>query len=102
MEVKNLSQFKKAIASKRPFRIIKHYVKPEAEGQIRVPNVVQTNGFYSVEKDNPTSPVSIANNGKGYWMQYGKACDWRFDNGICTCVLHKGNQSFPVFSICFE
>lgn len=102
MEIKNLSQMKKAVNAKMPFSIVKHYIKPELEGQIRVPNVLQTNGFYSVEKDKPNSPVSIANNGKGYWFEYGKASNWNFENGICTLVEHHNGKEIPVWSIQFE
>lgn len=45
MEIKNLSQLKKAIKEGRKFIIKKHYIRSEYEGQIRKPNVVQTNGF---------------------------------------------------------
>ena len=102
MEIKNLSQMKKAVNVHTPFRIIKHYVKPELEGQIRVPNVLQTNGFYSVEKDKPNSRISMANNGKGYWLAYGKASDWNFQNGLCTLVNHRNGNEIPIWSIQFE
>ena len=82
--VKNLAQFKRAIQDGKCFEIVKHYNHPEFVGQIRKPNKIQTNGFYSVEKDVPNSPVSGANDGKGFWAEYGKATDWEFHNGICS------------------
>lgn len=48
--IKNLSQLKKAINEKKEFKIVRHYIHPDYEGQVRVPNIIQTNGFYSVEK----------------------------------------------------
>lgn len=81
--VKNLSQLKKAIAEKKEFVIVKHYTRPEYEGQIRRPNVVQTNGFYSIIPDEPGSKVTLANNGKGSWIEFGKASDWKFEDGVC-------------------
>ena len=83
MEIKNLSQLKMAIKDGHKFIVRKHYIKPEYEGQIRKPNVIQTNGFYSIEDEKPDSKVTLANNGNGSWIKYGKASDWRFENGLC-------------------
>lgn len=83
MEIKNLSQLKMAIKDGHKFIVRKHYIKPEYEGQIRKPNVIQTNGFYSIEDEKPDSKVTLANNGNGSWTKYGKASDWRFENGLC-------------------
>ncbi len=83
MEIKNLSQLKRAIKSGCRFIVRKHYIKPEYEGQVRKPNVVQTNDFYSIEDGKPDSVVTLANRGKGSWIEYGKASDWTFKNGIC-------------------
>lgn len=84
MEINNLSQFKKAISAKKPFVIIEHYIHTQYTGTVRIPNVVQTNGFYSKAKDEPTNPQSLANNGIGVWMSYGKASDWLFDGETIT------------------
>ena len=62
MEIKNLSQLKRAIKEGRNFIIRKHYIRPEYDGQIRNPNVVQTNGFYSIEDGKPDSKITLANN----------------------------------------
>ena len=83
MEIKNLAQLKRVIKEGHKFIIRKHYIKPEYEGQIRKPNVVQTNGFYSIEDGKPNSNVTLANNGKGSWIEYGKASEWTFENGLC-------------------
>lgn len=103
MEIKNLSQLKKAIVSKTPFTITKHYIRPELDGQIRIPNVIQTTGFYSIVKDDPENAISKANNGKGYWLGYGKASDWLFENGTCTLYDHRNNGELrPVWQIRFN
>ena len=81
--IKNLSQLKKAIEEKRRFEIVNHYIKPEHIGQIRKPNIVQTNGFYSVMDEQPEHEISKANYGKGCWLDYGKASEWKFEDGIC-------------------
>lgn len=86
--INNLSQLKKTISNGAMFNIIKHYIKPEYTGQIRKPNKIQTNGFYSIVPEEPENPVTKANGGKGSWIEYGKASDWTFENGICTQYHH--------------
>jgi len=96
-EIKNLSQLKKAIEAKRPFVIVKHYVKPQFEGQRRVPNKIMTNGFYSVVEGEPEHPVSTMNDGWGSAFWYGKASDWKFEDGLCKCT----ERSKPIWEIQF-
>lgn len=86
--IKNLAQLKKAINEKKEFEIVRHYIHPDYEGQIRVPSIVQTNGFYSVEKGKPDSNVSKANDGRGFVFYYGKAKDWCFEDGLCKCTVN--------------
>lgn len=88
MEIKNLSQLKKAINNGAMFKIIKHYIKPEYAGQIRKPNKIQTNGLYSIVPGEPDNQVTKANGGRGSWIEFGKASDWTFENGICTQYCH--------------
>lgn len=99
MEVKNLAQLKRAIQSGRAFEIVRHYVRPEYEGQIRQPSVVQTNGFYSVIHNDPAHRISQANNGRGSWIEYGKASDWVFEDGLCK--LYGKNELRRVWEIRF-
>ena len=86
--IKTLADVKRAINEGCCFTIKKHYIKPELEGQTRKPNVIQTNGFYSVIPNEPNHTVSMANYGKGYWAEYGKASDWSFKDGICKQYSH--------------
>lgn len=83
MDIKNLAQLKRAINDKKAFEIVKHCRFPEWEGQTRVPNVVQTNGFYSVIPNEPNHKVSMFNDGKGSWLAYRKASEWKFEDGVC-------------------
>lgn len=99
MEIKNLAQLKKAINAKTPFQIVQHFVKPEFTGQIRKPNVVQTNGFYSVVHNDPDHMVSRFNGGKGSWIAYGKASDWKFEDGLCK--LYDSGKDRPTWEIRF-
>ena len=76
-------------------------------GQKRKPNVIQTNGFYSILADDPESPISKANGGKGYWLGYGKSSDWEFSEGICKNFVSRTTQNgepvkIPVFDIVFD
>lgn len=88
LDIKNLSQLKRAINNGKIFIIKKHYIKPEFTGQRRKPNVIQTNGFYSIVPDDYDSEVNAFNNGKGSWIEYGKASDWQFENGLCKQYCH--------------
>lgn len=88
--ISNLAQLKKAVGEKRPFKILKHYVKPEYTGQVRTPNKVQSNGFYSIIADDLAHCVSLANGCKGSWIEFGKASDWTFQNGVCKQSFRGG------------
>ena len=94
-EIKSLADVKRAINEGCCFTIKKHYLKPELTGQKRMPNVTQTNGFYSVVLDEPNHPVSVANYGKGYWADYGKASGWSFSNGVCK-QMHQGREIWEI------
>ena len=95
MIIKNLTQLKRAIEARTPFEILEHNVHPESVGQIRVPNVVQTNGFYSVVRDEPNNPINFYNNHRGSWLGYGKAReDWEF-NGETVTVLRTRFEEKP-------
>lgn len=101
MKIENLSQFKKAIAAKTPFVFVEHYIHPECIGQIRVPNIIQTNAFYSVVKDEPNHPISVANRGMGYRMDFDTAKDWTFKDGLCTAFDRYKRNDNPERGIAF-
>ena len=87
--ITNLAQFKKAVARKEPYRIVQHYLKPELSGTRRQPTKVQTNGYYSIDPDDPESKVSTANGGLGYWNKYGKASEWVFEGEEITQLIRS-------------
>ena len=95
--INNLSQLKKAINNGQSFKILKHYIHPEYTGQVRKPNKIQTNGFYSIVENEPNNPLNTVNYGKGSWVEYGKASEWTFDNGVCK-FAYRGK---PVWEIQF-
>ena len=89
MVIKNLAQLKRAIEARTPFEIVKHFVHPQCTGQIRVANVIQKNGFYSVTKGEEYNEINSYNCGKGSWMPYGKASDWKFDGETITANVTR-------------
>ena len=84
----NLNQLKKALAAGRDFEIVEHYIKPEMAGQIRAVNVLQTNGMYTHVvggcAHDMKDKVNGWNEGRGSWIGFGKASDWKFCDGLCT------------------
>lgn len=93
--VRNLSQLKRKINSGARFKILEHYVKPDFNGQVRKPNIVQTNGFYSIVDGEPDNAVTLANDGKGYISWYGKASDWVFTDEYCE-FSYRGKKIWKI------
>ena len=88
--ITNLSQFKSVCSREKvAFYVEKHYLKPEYTGQKRIVQVVQSNGFYTGILDEPENKLSKCNQGKGIWLQFGKAKDWKFcDDGLICISLY--------------
>ena len=86
MEIKNLAQLKRGIQEKREF-IIRAHRQEKFLGQKRIPNVLKSNGFYSVISGQPEHEVSRVNHGKGSWIDFGKAAQWEFQEGTCSMYL---------------
>lgn len=93
--IQNLAQFKKAMKEGKRFQIIEHFTFPERNGEIRKANVIQTNGMYTVIPDNPDHRISQANHGKGSWIEFGKASDWVFCNGL----IHQKFMEQPIWTL---
>lgn len=93
--IKNFADLKRAIQAKTPFLIVEHYTRPEFSKKIRIPTVVQTNGFYSIVKDNPDAKETLSNNGKGIWMEFGKAGSWAFDGEFCE-MSFQGRKIYRI------
>lgn len=91
MLIKNLSELKKRINENRPFYIHNHRVEAFI-GQVRIAHIKQTNGVYLWVYNDPNNRVTLANNGKGSWLEYGKASMWRFDTVTGHCYLYNGNH----------
>lgn len=94
--INNLSQFKKAIAERRMFEVVEHYVFPERKGEKRVPNIVQTNGFYSAVVLPDGTKKKDWNNGAGLWYGYEKANCYEFCGDIIKCKESHGNNIFDI------
>lgn len=81
MIIKNLNQFKKAMRDGHMFEIIEHFVRPEFTGQKRY--VSGFHATYMYTKVQEEDKINTYNNGKGIYLNFGKASDWAFCNGIC-------------------
>ena len=66
MEIKNLAQLKRVIQEKREF-IIRAHRQEKFLGQKRIPNVVQSNGFYSVISGQPEHEVQMESLSSDGW-----------------------------------
>ena len=88
MEVRNLSQLKKAFKENHLFVIMNNPNFPDRTGQIRIISKLQSNGFYSKVFNDPANELNTKNRGLGSWLDFGKSDNWNFsDNGICTNYL---------------
>ena len=92
MRVKSLADVKRNMKEQRPFYIHNHRIE-KCIGQIRVAHVNQTNGVYLWEYNNPSSEVTLSNNCKGSWLEYGKASDWEIDSLTGHCCLYHGEHT---------
>lgn len=81
--INNLSQLKKVFQNRPCFKILNHRIS-DMIGQIRKVNVIQTNGFYSIIPNDPNSKITLANGGRGFWLEYGKSKFWKFENDVCS------------------
>ena len=103
MEIRNLAQLKRVVQEKKEFVIKEHRIEGFI-GQKRTPNIVQSNGFYSIVAGQPEHEVSLANAGKGSRAEYGKASQWEFQNGLCSMYL-PGKEHLPqnlIWTITFD
>ena len=81
--IKNLAQLKRALKEGHHFKIIDH-IRKECVGEERKPTKVQTNVFYSANVNASQEEIDKINGGLGAWLDFGKASDWKFENGLCT------------------
>lgn len=94
MNIKNLSQLKKVFQNGCTFKIIEHN-RPECVGEIRTITKTQSNGFYS-KVNEPEHKTFTANNGLGFWCDFGKASDWTFEGGFCTKFLKYKDEKHDI------
>lgn len=92
MKIKTLADIKREMGNRRPYYIHNHRVS-EFIGQIRVANVIQTNGVYLHVYNEPLNRISLCNGNKGSWLEYGKAKDWEIDSLTGHCILYQGEHS---------
>lgn len=92
MKIKTLADIKREMGNKRPYYIHNHR-KDEFIGQVRVANVIQTNGVYLHVYNEPNNRVTLANNCRGSWFEYRKAKDWEIDSLTGHCTLYMGEHT---------
>lgn len=80
--INNLAQLKKAMVKGMCFLIVGH-CRPECIGQRRQVTIANTVGFYSIIPNEPKSKISLANDSRGSFLDWGKAKFWKFENSIC-------------------
>ena len=90
--VKNLSQLKNALKPGTDFLITWHR-NFDNIGQLRQVNIANTQGIYSIIPDDPGSPVTTANCGKGTWLPFRKASNWSFTEDGAS--LYYGDVHTP-------
>ena len=93
IEIKNLAQLKRALTVGAEFEITSH-IRPDISDQLRRVNYVDTTGIYSIRPDAPDDKITLANEGRGSYLQWGKAAEWDFKNDICT-LYQKGAEHTP-------
>lgn len=91
----NLSMLKKALKKGSKFVIVTNYQKPDWVGE-RIVNVVQTNGIYSYNPNDES--FHTMNGGKGSWLSFGKAADWKFEDGLCKqfATVKHGTETVTI------
>lgn len=89
MQINTLADIKRNMSEKRLFYICDHKIS-EFIDQVRVPSGAQSNGVYSRIYNNPKSTISLANGGRGSWLEYGKAANWEIDKLTGRCTLYAG------------
>ena len=91
--IKNLSQLKRTLTVGTEFVITDH-VRSECVGERRRVTEANTACFYS-QKINTDGTAE----GKPLYMEWGKAANWNFENGVCTSSLDNKEKvmSFKVF-----
>lgn len=94
MNIKNLSQLKKAFQNGCTFKIVSHN-RPECVGEVRTVTKTQSNGFYS-KVNEPEHKTFTANNGLGFWCDFGKASDWTFEGGFCSKFLNYKDEKHTI------
>lgn len=91
MKIKTLADIKREMSNKRPYYVHNHK-NADYNGQVIVANVIQTNGVYLHAYGEPNNMFTLANNGKGSWLKYGKAKDWEIDGLTGHCFLYVGEH----------
>ena len=86
--IKNLNQLKLALREMPRFEIVDHW-KPDCIGEIRRVVSINTVSLYSAVDGQPGHKNSLANNGAGVCLWFGKAAEWSFSDGVCSVYFRN-------------
>lgn len=79
----NLAQLKRSAAVGAVFEVVAHW-RTDFVGQVRQITKSSTSGMYAAVLGQPDHMVSRENDGKGYYIKWGSASNWEFENGVCS------------------
>lgn len=99
--VQSLAEFKRLMRPGTEFVTTEHANHPGIVGLVRVVGKVQSNAFYSTIKNQPKSKYSDCNDGKGMRTEFGKASEYRFEDG-CVKVLDPKDSTGRKVLYAFE
>ena len=97
LEIHSLAALKRAIKPGTELMATYHSKHPETVGLVRVVTEVQTNGFYSILKDQPDHTYSTYNHGRGFRTDYEKASCYQFDGTTIRVLDTRKNDGSVLF-----
>lgn len=93
--IKNLAQLKRTLVEGSEFEITGHW-KAELIGERRRVNYADTTGIYTIVPGEPENKTTLANRGRGSYLEWGKAPFWQFGNGVCGLYEDKEHSRLVI------
>lgn len=93
--IKNLAQLKRALDKGAEFEITNHW-RTELVGEHRRVNYADTTGIYTIVPGEPENKATLANNGRGSYLEWGKAAFWKFNGDTCGLYDDKEHTSLVI------
>ena len=99
LRIKNLTDLKWHIKLGTELVETSHQYHSDIVGLTRVVTKVQTNGFYSMIKDQPDHKWSTCNHGAGFWSPYNKAGAYRFTGTAIQVLNPRKNDGSVLYEM---